>query len=186
MWHDAFISDMTAGHIHIWRVAQSNMTWRIHRKHDSIICDMTHSFIHTFIRDLSLCDTSHSYLTWLFGAVIFNVTQSNVSFIDPFIYTRLVSMRHVSFICDMTHLYLTWLLRAFISDVTQPNVTWRIHTRQASSIYDMTHLLIHLCICDLFLRDRSHAYVTWLIHIWHDCFAHSYLTWLNQIWHDVS
>jgi len=36
--------------------------------------------------------------------------------------------------------------------------------------------------------DMTHAYVTWLIHMWHDSFTcdmtHAYETWLIHIWHE--
>ena len=136
--------------------------------HDSIIYDMTHSSIHTFIRDLSLRDMSHSYVTWLI---------------------------HIWHDC-FAHSYLTWLNQiwpdVFIENTTQAHVTWLIH----SSIHSfVTCLYVTPCIhiwhdClvqsylmwlnqmwhDVFIIDMTQSYVTWRIHIWHDCWAHSYLT----------
>jgi len=53
---------------------------------------------------------------------------------------------------------------------------------QASHFKEMTRLhLVMQCV-------MTHAYVTWLIHVWRDSFTsdvtHAYVTWLIHMWHD--
>ena len=62
---------------------------------------------------------------------------------------------------------------------------------------DMTHKLSYPCpqthpphkvVVVIFICDRTHLYLTWLIHLWHDSFicdmTHSSVTRLIHLWHD--
>jgi len=130
--------------------------------HDSLTCDMTHSFI---------CDMTHSCTCdWLWhGSFIRNTTHWH--------------MGHDSFICDMTHSYVTWLIHMWHDSFMylRWTVTWLINSEYDSLTYGTW--LIHI-LHDSFIWDMTHSYVTWLIHVLAmDCdMTHSLGIRLIDIW----
>jgi len=81
--------------------------------------------------------------------------------------------------CDMTHSYVQPCLKHDTPLLHRG--TWLVYTCEVTPLY-VQH---DSCICTIWLihmREMTHSYVTWLIHMRHDSFiwdmTHSYVTWL--------
>jgi len=136
----------------IWRVLVclhrqlSSVTWLIRTWHDSLIFDLTHSYVRRLDCTWHAClRRQWPFVTRLIhmwhDSFTCDMTHSHV--------TRLIHMWHDSFICDLTHSYVTRLIHmwhdSFMCDMTHSYATWLIHVSHDSFICDMTHSRVTLC-----------------------------------------
>jgi len=81
---------------------------------------------------------------------------------------------------DITHLCVTWCLFVyryldkFVCAMTNSYVPWRIPKCHDSYIYTCRKMMIagaqmchYFLVCDMTHSAMTHAYLPWLIHIWH-------------------